>query len=95
MTLLDEHASVVHRLSKTLLEHLCLKTALENLLCGKKKYGIQLLLFVGEEAKALELAEKSSAFENTLRVLDVKSHQFTGSLKESERIIRSAMLQDF
>jgi len=80
VTLLDKDAGVVYRLSEALLEHLGLKAAFQNLLCGKKENGIELLLLVSEEAEALKLAEKGGTFENALGVLDVKSHQLTSSL---------------
>jgi hypothetical protein len=80
VALLDKNTGVVHGLGKTLLEYLGLETALEDLLGGKQKNGIQLLLVFAEEAEASELAKESRTFKKALGVLHVKSHQLTSSL---------------
>lgn len=90
MTLADEDASVVDGLGKSLLEHLGLKTALEELLGSKLKDEIELKLVLGEETVTAHPSEEGGSLEDSLRVLRVKRQQDTGSLSElSERILHS------
>jgi hypothetical protein len=72
VALTDKNTSVVDGLGKTLLEHLGLKTTLEELLGGELKNEIKFELILGEKSVARHTTKKSRTLEDTLRILRIE-----------------------
>jgi hypothetical protein len=85
VSLADEDASVVNRLSKTLLKDLGLQSALHDSLGAQLKDIIEGVFLISHEAEALKAPNERGGLEKALGVLRIKGEQGTGSLSNTPR----------
>jgi hypothetical protein len=82
MTLTDKDTSVVDGLGQTLLVHLGLETAFQQLLSRQLKDSIEIQFIVTEETVSAHATKQGSTLKDTLRVLGVQCQQGTCGLSK-------------
>jgi len=80
--LLDEDAGVVDRLRQSLLVHLRLEAALEQLLSGELKDLVEFELVVGQEAVPAHPSQEGSTLEDPLGIVGLQRKEGPGCLPE-------------
>ena len=80
MSLPDQHTSVVNTLSQTKLEHLRLKTPLQEIFNTQTQYVIELHSTLVEHANTHKTTQKGIAFEQPSLVFLLQCQKLTGSL---------------
>lgn len=82
VTLSDQNTGVVDRLGQTLLVHLGLETALQQLLSRQLQHSIQLEFVVRQQTIPVHTTQQGGTLKDSLGVLGVEREQGSGRLTE-------------